>query len=68
MYVCVCICNIRRRSRHNGYLCRKWTRRPIFKPWTILFANHFTLKPLAKVLTHLFSFQLWVNSRASCIL
>ena len=54
-------------SRHswcNGYRRRKWTRRHEFKSWTRLFAFHITLIHLGKLWIQLFSFQLWVNSRA----
>ena len=48
----------------NGYRPRKWTRRHEFKSWTRLIAFHIALIPLGKVWIQLFSFQLWVNSRA----
>ena len=51
------------RSCH-GYRRRKWTRRHEFKYWTRLIAFHIALIPLGKVWIQLFSFQLWVNSRA----
>ena len=48
----------------NGYRRRKWTRRHEFKSWTRLIAFHIALIPLGKVWIQLFSFQIWVNSRA----
>ena len=46
----------------NGYRRRKWTRRHEFKSWTRLIIFHIALIHL------LFSFQLWVNSRADWVL
>ena len=54
--------------RCNGYRRRKWTRRHEFKSWTRLIAFHIALMPLGKVRIQLFSLQLWVNSRADCVL
>ena len=52
----------------NGYRHRKWTRRLEFKSWTRLIAFHIALIPLGKVWIHLFSLQLWVNSRTDRVL
>ena len=52
----------------NGYRSRKWTRRHEFKSWTRRIAFHIALIPLGKVWIQLFSLQLWVNSRADCVL
>ena len=38
------------------------------KSWTRLIAFHIALIPLGKVWIQLFSLQLWVNSRADCVL
>ena len=48
----------------NGYRRRKWTLRHEFKSCTRLIAFHIALIPFGKVWIHLFSLQLWVNSRA----
>ena len=48
----------------NGYRRKKCTRQHEFKSWTRLIAFHIALIPLGKVWIQLFSFQLWVNSRA----
>ena len=48
----------------NGYRRRKWTWWYEFKSWTRLITFHIALIPLGKVWIQLFSFQLWVNSRA----
>ena len=55
---------VRRCPWCNGYRLRKWTRRHEFKSWTRLIAFHIALIPLGKVWIQLFSFQLWINSRA----
>ena len=52
----------------NGYRRRKWTRRHEFKSWTRLIAFHIALIPLGKVWIHLFSLQMWANSRADWVL
>ena len=52
----------------NGYRHRKWTRQHEFKSWTRLIAFHISLIPLGKVWIQIFSRQLWVNSRADCVL
>ena len=52
----------------NGYRRRKWTRRHEFKSWTRLIAFHIALIPLGKVWIHVFSLQLWVNSRTDWFL
>ena len=52
----------------NGYRRRKWTRRNEFKSWTRQIAFHIALISLGKVWIQLFSFQLWVNSRADWVL
>ena len=52
----------------NGYRRRKWTRRHEFKSWTKKRAFHIALIPLGKVWIQLFSFQLWLNSRADWVL
>ena len=76
---CVCICMhiyiyiyiyiyIRRCPWCKGYRHRKWTRRHEFKSWTRLIAFHIALIPFGKVWIQLISFQLWVNSRADCVL
>ena len=52
----------------NGYRRRKWTWRHVFKFWTRLIAFHMTLIPLGKVWIQLLSLQLWINSRADCVL
>ena len=52
----------------NGYRCRKWTRRHEFKPWARLIVFHIALIPLGKAWIQLSSLQLWVNSRADCVL
>ena len=52
----------------NGYRRRKWTRRLEFKSWTRMIAFHIALIPLGKVWIHLFSLQLWVNSRTDWVL
>ena len=48
----------------NSYCRRKWTQRYEFKSWTKLIAFHIVVIPLGKVWIQLFSFQLWINSRA----
>ena len=52
----------------NGYRRGKWTRRQEFKSWTRLIAFHIALILSGKVWIHLFSLQLWVNSRADWVL
>ena len=53
----------------NGYHRRKWTRWHEFKSWTRLIAFHITLiNPWKKEWIQLFSFPLWVNSRADWFL
>ena len=51
-----------------GYRRRKWRRWHEFKSWTRQIAFHIALIPLGKVWIQLFSLQLWVNSRADCVL
>ena len=52
----------------NDYRRRTWTWRHEFKSWTRLIAFHIALIPLGKVWIQIFSLQLWVNSRADCVL
>ena len=52
----------------NGYRRRIHTQRPEFKSWTRLIAFHISQITLRKVWIQLFSLQLWVNSRADCVL
>ena len=52
----------------NGYCHMKWTQRHEFKSWMRLIAFHIALIPLGKVWIQLFSFQLWVSSRADWVL
>ena len=54
--------------RCNGYRRRKWRRRHEFKSSSRLIAFHIALIPLGKIWIQLFSLQLWVNSRADCVL
>ena len=79
IYICVCVCVcvcVRMYVYMNLYICpwckgyhrRKWTGRHEFKSWTRLIAFHIALIPLWKVWIELFSLQLWVNSRADCVL
>ena len=51
-------------SRYNDYQGKKWTWRPVFKSWKVLFAFHTALIILGKAWIRLFSLQLWGNSRA----
>ena len=58
-----CMC-----PRCNGYRRRIWTRRDEFKSGTWLIAFHIALIPLGKVWIQIYSLQIWVYSRAECVL
>ena len=52
----------------NGYRRKKWTPLHEFKSWTRLIAFYIALIPMRKLRIKLFFLQLWVNSRAYCVL